>query len=73
MAENDIKFYIINATKIAEEIGLGSRTNSIMQAAFFKLANVIMYNDAVKYMKSAVDKTYGKKGDDVVKMNYCGH
>lgn len=70
MAENDIQFYIINATKIAEDIGLGTRTNSIMQAAFFKLANVIMYNDAVKYMKSAVDKTYGKKGDEVVKMNY---
>jgi pyruvate-ferredoxin/flavodoxin oxidoreductase len=71
MAENDIQFYIINATQIAEDIGLGSRTNSIMQAAFFKLANVIPYEDAVKHMKGAVDKTYGKKGDDIVKMNYA--
>jgi pyruvate-ferredoxin/flavodoxin oxidoreductase len=71
MAENDIKFYIINATQIAEDIGLGSRTNSIMQAAFFKLANVIPYEEAVKHMKGAVDKTYGKKGDDIVKMNYA--
>jgi pyruvate-ferredoxin/flavodoxin oxidoreductase len=71
MAENNIKFYIINATQIAEDIGLGSRTNSIMQAAFFKLANVIPYEEAVKHMKAAVDKTYGKKGDDVVKMNYA--
>ncbi len=71
LADNEIRFYIINATKIAEEIGLGNRTNSIMQAAFFKLANVIPYEDAVKYMKGAIDKTYGKKGDDVVKMNYA--
>ncbi len=71
LADNEIKFYIINATKIAEEIGLGTRTNSIMQAAFFKLANVIPYDDAVKHMKGAIDKTYGKKGDDVVKMNYA--
>jgi len=71
MAENDINFYIINATQIAEDIGLGSRTNSSMQAAFFKLANVIPYEDAVKHMKGAVDKTYGKKGDDIVKMNYA--
>nr|HPN13356.1 pyruvate:ferredoxin (flavodoxin) oxidoreductase [Spirochaetota bacterium] len=70
LAENGIKFYIINATQIAEELGLGTRTNSIMQAAFFKLANVIPYDESVKYMKTAVDKTYGKKGDDVVKMNY---
>ncbi len=71
MAENDINFYIINATQIAEEIGLGTRTNSIMQAAFFKLANVMPYDEAVKHMKGAVDKSYGKKGDDVVKMNYA--
>jgi pyruvate-ferredoxin/flavodoxin oxidoreductase len=71
LAENDIKLYIINATKIAEELGLGNRTNTIMQAAFFKLTNVIPYEDAVKYMKDAIKQTYGKKGDDVVNMNYA--
>ncbi len=71
LADNDIEFYIINATRIAEEIGLGSRTNSIMQAAFFKLANVMPYEEAVKQMKKAVDKSYGKKGEDIVKMNYA--
>jgi len=69
IADNDINFYIINATKIAEEIGLGGRTNTIMQAAFFKLANVIPYEEAEKYMKDAIAKTYGRKGDDIVKMN----
>ncbi len=70
LAEMEIKFYIINATKIAEELGLGTRTNSIMQAAFFKLADVIAYDDADKQMKEAVKKTYGHKGDNIVKMNY---
>jgi pyruvate-ferredoxin/flavodoxin oxidoreductase len=70
LAENDIKFYIINATVIAEEIGLGTRTNTIMQAAFFKLANVIPYEKAESEMKKAIAKTYGRKGEDVVKMNY---
>ncbi|HPR37180.1 MAG TPA: pyruvate:ferredoxin (flavodoxin) oxidoreductase, partial [Spirochaetota bacterium] len=69
IAKNDINFYIINATKIAEELGLGTRTNTIMQAAFFKLANVIPYDKAVTEMKNAIKKSYGKKGDDVVKMN----
>jgi pyruvate-ferredoxin/flavodoxin oxidoreductase len=71
LAEKECKFYIINASKIAEEIGLGNRTNSIMQAAFFKLANVIPYDDAVKLMKEAILKTYGKKGDKVINMNYA--
>ncbi len=71
LAENDISFYIINATEIAEEIGLGTRTNSIMQAAFFKLADVIPYDEATGYMKEAVDATYGKKGDDIIRMNYA--
>ncbi len=71
MAENNINFYIINATAIAEEIGLGTRTNTIMQAAFFKVANVIPYEKAEKEMKTAVYKSYGKKGEDVVKMNYA--
>ncbi|MCF8388388.1 MAG: pyruvate:ferredoxin (flavodoxin) oxidoreductase, partial [Bacteroidales bacterium] len=71
MAENDIKFYIINATKIAEEIGLGSRTNTIMQSAFFKIANVIPYDLAVDQMKKAIVKTFGKKGEDIVNMNHA--
>ncbi len=70
LADNDINFYIINATKIAEEIGLGTRTNTIMQAAFFKVAGVISYEDAEKHMKDAIKKTYGKKGDQIVNMNY---
>ena len=70
MAENDIKFYMINATKIASEIGLGSRTNTIMQAAFFKVAEIIPYEQAEELMKSFIKKTYGKKGDEVVNMNF---
>ena len=69
LAENDIKFYIINATSIAEEIGLGNRTNTIMQSAFFKVAEVIPYKDAVKEMKDAIKKSYGMKGEDIVNMN----
>jgi len=71
MAENNINFYIINATSIAEEIGLGTRTNTIMQAAFFKVANVIPYEQAEDEMKKAINKTYGRKGENVVKMNYA--
>jgi len=71
MAENNINFYIINATAIAEEIGLGSRTNTIMQAAFFKLADIIPYERAEKEMKKAIQKSYGRKGEEVVKMNYA--
>ncbi|MDD4121976.1 MAG: pyruvate:ferredoxin (flavodoxin) oxidoreductase [Eubacteriales bacterium] len=69
MANNDIGFYTIDATSIASEIGLGNRINMIMQAAFFKLANVIPVEDAVKYLKDAVEHTYGKKGEKIVKMN----
>ncbi len=69
MAENDIQFYIINATEIAEKIGLGGRTNTIMQSAFFKVAEVIPYEKAVKEMKDAIKKTYGRKGEEIVKMN----
>lgn len=69
LAKNEINFYTINATEIAEKLGLGSRTNTIMQAAFFKLANVIPYDTAITEMKDAIEKSYGKKGDDVVKMN----
>ncbi|HPB26089.1 MAG TPA: pyruvate:ferredoxin (flavodoxin) oxidoreductase [Bacteroidales bacterium] len=69
LAANNIKFYIINATKIAEEIGLGTRTNTIMQTAFFKVSNVIPFDLAVTQMKKAIEKTYGRKGEDVVKKN----
>ncbi|MCJ7447000.1 MAG: pyruvate:ferredoxin (flavodoxin) oxidoreductase [Bacteroidales bacterium] len=71
LAENKINFYIINATAIAELLGLGTRTNTIMQAAFFKLANVIPYEKAETEMKKAIYKTYGRKGEDVVNMNYA--
>ncbi len=71
LADKKINFYIINATAIAEEIGLGNRTNTILQAAFFKIANVIDYTQAVKEMKKAIDKSYGQKGEDIVKMNYA--
>lgn len=69
MAENNIKFFIIDATKIAEEIGLGGRINTITQSAFFKLSGVIPYESAVKQMKDAIKKSYGKKGDKIVTMN----
>ena len=71
MAEHKINFYIINATSIAETLGLGNRTNTIMQAAFFKVANVIPYEKAVYEMKKAILKSYGKKGEDVVNLNYA--
>ncbi|HWR42544.1 pyruvate:ferredoxin (flavodoxin) oxidoreductase [Sporomusa sp.] len=69
LAKKNVQFYIIDATKIAKEIGLGNRSNSILQAAFFKLANVIPVPQAVEYMKDAILKTYGKKGDRVIAMN----
>ena len=71
MAENKIDFYTINATVIAEELGLGNRTNTIMQAAFFKVSEVIPYEQAVSEMKKGVDYSYGRKGEDIVKMNYA--
>lgn len=70
MAENDIQFYIINGTKIAEEIGLGNRTNTIMQSAFFKISNVIPYDLAVDEMKKAIIKSFGHKGEEIVSMNF---
>jgi len=69
LAGNNINFYTINATQIAEELGLGTRTNTIMQSAFFKVAEVIPYKQAVDEMKHFVIKSYGRKGEDVVKMN----
>ena len=71
LAENEINFYIINGTKIGQQLGLGNRTNTIMQSAFFKITNVIPYDLAVSEIKKAIDKSYGKKGEAVVKMNYA--
>ena len=71
IGKKNIKLYIINATKIAAEIGLGGRTNTILQSAFFKITNIIPYNEAVEYMKKAILKSYGKKGENVVNMNYA--
>ncbi len=70
IAQNNINFYIIDATHIAMNIGLGGRINMIMQAAFFKLANVIPIDDAVKYLKESIVHAYGAKGEKVVEMNY---
>ena len=69
LAAKKASFYVIDAGKIAEEIGLGSRINMIMQAAFFKLTNVIPIDDAVKYLKEGIEKSYGKKGQNIVDMN----
>ncbi|MFR2300222.1 MAG: pyruvate:ferredoxin (flavodoxin) oxidoreductase, partial [Clostridium paraputrificum] len=71
IANNDIEFYIINAVKIAQEVGLGGRINMIMQSAFFKVANIIPVEDAIKYLKEAVVNTYSKKGEKIVKMNHA--
>lgn len=69
--ENNIKFYTINATQIAEEIGLGGRINMIMQSAFFKLSNIIPIEEAVKHLKDSIVNEYGNKGEKVVNMNYA--
>ena len=70
IANDDINFYTINATDIAVEIGLGSRINMIMQAAFFKLAKVIPLEDAVKYLKDSIVSSYGRKGQAILDMNF---
>ena len=69
IAQNEIKFYTLNAVQIASEIGLGGRINMIMQSAFFKLANVIPVEDALKYLKESVVTSYGGKGSKIVEMN----
>lgn len=69
IARNDIQFYTLDAVNIAKEIGLGNRINMICQSAFFKLAEIIPEEDAVKYLKDSIKKTYGKKGDKIVNMN----
>ena len=71
LALNNINMYIIDATKIAMEIGLGNRTNTILQSAFFKISGVIPYDLAVEQMKKFIVKSYGKKGEDIVNKNYA--
>ena len=70
-AQNNITVYYINATKIAQEIGLGNRTNTILQSAFFRITGVIPVDLAVEQMKKFIVKSYGKKGEDVVNKNYA--
>ena len=71
LAANNISLYIIDATNIAEQIGLGNRTNTILQSAFFKITNVVPYELAVEKMKYAINKSYGKKGESIVNKNYA--
>ncbi|MDD6800915.1 MAG: pyruvate:ferredoxin (flavodoxin) oxidoreductase [Firmicutes bacterium] len=70
IADNNINFYVVNAIDKAREIGMGKRTNTILQSAFFALANIMPISDAVDYMKYMAKKSYAKKGDAVVEMNY---
>ena len=70
MAEHNVKFYIIDGIKLGKEIGLGGRINTVLQSAFFKLANIIPEDEAIQYMKEKALASYAKKGDDVVQMNY---
>lgn len=70
IAENNIQFYTIDAATAAQEVGLGHRTNMITQAAFFKLSEVIPYDEAVGYLKKAIVNSYGNKGEEVVNMNH---
>ena len=71
IANNNVEVYLVNAIDKAREIGMGKRTNTILQSAFFKLANVIEIDEAVKYMKGAAEKSYSSKGDAVVKANFA--
>lgn len=70
IAKNDVDFYTINATALAEDVGLGGRINNIMQTAFFQLAKVLPMEDAVTYLKESIEKDYGRLGGNVVQMNY---
>ena len=71
IAEHNINLYTIDGIKIGKEIGLGGRINTVLQSAFFKLANIIPEEEAIRLMKEAAKKTYGRKGEDVVNMNYA--
>ena len=70
IADHNIKFYVIDGIKIGKEIGLGGRINTVLQSAFFKLANIIPEEQAIELMKAAAMATYGRKGDAIVQMNY---
>ena len=70
IADNSIQFYTVNAVEIARDLGLGGRFNMVMQSAFFKLADIIPIDEAVKYLKDAVVKSYGNKGQNIVDMNH---
>ena len=70
IANHNIKFYVIDGIKIGKEIGLGGRINTVLQSAFFKLANIIPEEHAIELMKAAAKASYGKKGDKIVQMNY---
>ena len=70
IANHNIKFYVIDGIKIGKEIGLGGRINTVLQSAFFKLANIIPEEHAIELMKAAAKATYGRKGDAIVQMNY---
>lgn len=70
IAENNVQFYTIDGVKIGKEIGLGGRINTVLQSAFFKLANIIPAEDAIQYMKDAATASYSKKGEAIVKMNH---
>ena len=71
IAQNNIKFYTIDASKVAKEVGLGNRTNMVTQTAFFKLTGVLPFEESVKLLKDAIKRTYGRKGDAVVNMNWA--
>ena len=70
IAENNVQFYVIDGIAIGKEIGLGNRINTVLQSAFFKLADIIPAEDAIRYMKDAATASYSKKGDAIVKMNH---
>ncbi|MDO5331275.1 MAG: pyruvate:ferredoxin (flavodoxin) oxidoreductase, partial [Bacillota bacterium] len=71
IAKNNIKFYTVNGTKLGRDLGLGNKINMILQSAFFSLTKVIPVDQAEKYLKESIKKSYGKKGDDIVNMNYA--
>ena len=71
IAKKHIRFYNMDAVKLAREVGMGNRINTIMQSAFFKLAEIIPADEAIDYMKAAAKKSYAKKGEDVVRKNYA--
>ena len=71
LATKNINFYTINAVKIGAELGLGSKFNMVLQSAFFMITEIIPKDDAIKYMKEFIVKSYGKKGEKIVNMNYA--